>query len=268
MALFIGPVVALLGVIMVLVVIRTKAKAKKSLYSSLRQDRERKVREIRERTLGPKSRAAAASRAFDEPSSSASIPPSAQASRSAWDVSPTMASSPSQAPPPVAPSHPQPPAQRPAAAAPPPAAPSTPEPAHPWGGQQQPPPAAPVPPVTPEPAQPAWQSAPPAPSPANPVTAQPGQPAWAVMGSGKEMAGHVEAGSEQPQSGQSWQVVGQAPEGGRGRKRKGKASSDRMDDEEVEKKESSMQVALSYAGLVAALVVVLLGVILMVGSLR
>src|SRR5919197_5774248 len=98
-AYLIGPVVAVLGVIMVALVIRTKARAKTSLYASLRSDRERKVREIREKTLAPKSKpaAVAAKAAPPAPSASASIPPPPAQSRPVWDVSPTMPAKPAMA---------------------------------------------------------------------------------------------------------------------------------------------------------------------------
>jgi hypothetical protein len=277
MALLIGPVVALLGVVMVMVVIRTKARAKRSLYASLRSDRERKVREIRERTLAPKSRAAAEPAAANAdkaaaPSSVASIPPPPQQTRAAWDVSPLAPSH--SAPAPAAPAPPP---------VPPPAAPITKEPARPAfdiaasAAPPAPPPAPPVQPVapvTPQPAEPAWQSAPPLPTsagPAQPVTAQPGKPAWDVVSSGKEIA-HPGAHPAEPSAAApraAWEVVGGVPEAldtkAKG-KRKGKAKP--IPEDELDAKESPMHMFLSYAGLVAALLVVLLGVILMVGSSR
>jgi hypothetical protein len=71
--------------------------------------------------------------------------------------------------------------------------------------------------------------------------------------------------SKPVQAAPAWEVVGgQAPEApdvkGKGKKK--------PDDLPIEAKQGSIQTALSYAGLVAALVVVLLGVILMVGSIR
>src|SRR5919198_5194727 len=146
MAYLIGPVVAILGVIMVALVIRTKARAKKSLYASLRQDRERKVREIREKTLVPKSKAAAAAaKAAPLPSSSASIPAVAQQSRPVWDVSPTMPAKPAAASPsphvaPPASAPVAPPVPPPAGPAPGPPAPLPPPPPRPpRGGPARPP---------------------------------------------------------------------------------------------------------------------------------
>jgi hypothetical protein len=101
-----------------------------------------------------------------------------------------------------------------------------------------------------------------------PITAEPGKPSWAVMSSGKDAAPAVHpaqpTGGGSPHA--SWEVVGgPVPEA---LDRKGKGKGKRPADEEVSAKESSMQTALSYAGLVAALIVVLLGVIIMVGTGR
>ena len=72
--------------------------------------------------------------------------------------------------------------------------------------------------------------------------------------------------AESPHGQPSWEVVGgQQPE--ISGKKRGKRARVEMEDE-LYHKESSMQMALSYAGLVAALIVVLLGVIIMVGSSR
>ena len=146
-------------------------------------------------------------------------------------------------------------------------APVTAEPARPlWDTPQAP--AAPATPVTPEPAQPSWQpTAAPGGTPAvEPVTAEPGKPAWAVVEGHQEEEAPA-AASEPAQPQPAWEVVGGPMPAALDRRGRGK---DKKKGEElpVDAKESSMQTALSYLGLVAALIVVLLGVILMVSSTR
>jgi hypothetical protein len=90
-----------------------------------------------------------------------------------------------------------------------------------------------------------------------------------VVNSGKEASGTVHPVVQQaggaPRA--AWEVVGGPMPEPIDRKGKGKGKGKRIE-EEIDAKESSLQMALSYAGLVAALIVVLLGVIIMVGTGR
>jgi hypothetical protein len=103
--------------------------------------------------------------------------------------------------------------------------------------------------------------------PVKPVTAKPGKPDWAILPSGKEQHSaaepeHAQGGGAQP----GWEVVGPVPPAFETKgKRRGKKNA--LEDE-LNVKPSAMHTALSYLGLVAALIVVLLGVLLMVGSSR
>ena len=205
--------VAILGVFAAFVVIRGRARTRKSVYSSLRSDREVRIRAARERAL-------ASQPATPAVTSAAAATPIEAPSRPAWDVSPT---SPAPA---AAPAAPQFAAQ--AAVNPPQADPLT--------------PVAPPPPLAaPVAAEPLPAPPPPAvPIAPEPVTAQ-APVAIAAKGPG-------------------WQAVPQED--------KRHIRGQRAATEDGTGGESLTHQILSYAGLVAALLAFLLGVVLMVASSR
>ncbi|HEV2035737.1 MAG TPA: hypothetical protein VGU71_16350 [Candidatus Dormibacteraeota bacterium] len=158
---FIGPAVAVIGIVSVFFVLRHKAVQTRSMYSSRRSNLERKVRAARTRTLGPEKhveKAPGAHAAHDaakltyEPSAFQGppvAPPAAPmaAPNQSWDVGPTV---PAAAPPPSPPAY-------------------TPEPARP-----------PEPVWTPSPPEPA---AAPHPTPSPPAQVPAGAGAsWSIVG--------------------------------------------------------------------------------------
>jgi hypothetical protein len=56
LTLLIGPLVAVIGVVAATIVIRARARTRRSLYASLRADRERRIREAKDHALAPRSR--------------------------------------------------------------------------------------------------------------------------------------------------------------------------------------------------------------------
>jgi hypothetical protein len=56
LTLLIGPLVAVIGVVAAAIVIRGRARTRRSLYASLRADRERRIREAKDHALAPRSR--------------------------------------------------------------------------------------------------------------------------------------------------------------------------------------------------------------------
>jgi hypothetical protein len=56
LTLLIGPLVAVVGLVAAAIVIRGRARTRRSLYASLRADRERRIREAKEHALAPRSR--------------------------------------------------------------------------------------------------------------------------------------------------------------------------------------------------------------------
>jgi uncharacterized integral membrane protein len=255
-----GPLVALVGIVAVVFVMRHKAVQTRSMYSSRRSNLERKVKAARQRTLAPRGRgehaptdqeiAAGATAISAAP---AYVPPAAAPRQPAWDAGPAPAPS-AFAAPPVAP----PPVYTPPAATPTyaPAEPTTPTPAEPvW---------------TPAPAEPAWTPAPapdtsPAPSqqtsapePLTPAESGSGGASWSVVGDAKEA------------------TMGEAPKADKG-KRKDKTATGSSwelasavapsDDAADEVKAPSTALALAqYAVLVVGLIMVLIGVLVMVAN--
>src|ERR1700687_1169231 len=148
---FVGPFVAVIGIVSVFFVKRHKSVQTRSMYSSRRSNLERKVRAARTRTLGPDkhdevAHAGGPPKLTYEPSAFAGppvAPPSAPvgAPNQSWDVGPTAA-------PPSPPAVEPPPARQYVArpAVPPPSerepiwTPSAPEPAPPAQSRQEPPP--------------------------------------------------------------------------------------------------------------------------------
>ncbi len=344
MAFLIGPVVALLGLLILYVVLRTRAKTRTSLYTARRSLLQARTAERRDRALGgipvlaPTAPAQASAATIATPDAAPAAP--AAPGEQAWEQSPTRAQpGPPPPPPPLAaqpggpvPDQPEawPPATLPPPAPPPPSA--FPEPAMPaaaapaapvdWpssSAQVEPPVAAPgEEPMPVEPSMPAaeapWAAVPnpaaegfaaappetPAYTPAPPAY----EPAAAdaepqVMPPAPDAAPAPEpVGTAPGRAVQSWSIVGQGGEeipadsvaaGGtaraerakKGEQKEGKRAPwdiiphTRHKHEEVNlvigreaPKETIGMTLLSYAGLVGALVVVLLGVLLMVATTR
>jgi uncharacterized integral membrane protein len=245
MYLLIGPFVAVVGLVAVFFVMRHRSVQTKSMYSSRRQQIERKVRAARQRTLTPSGKqpegAGAPAQEFIAPGMEGKT------------AIPTATWGPPAAGPAVAPPPPPPPSEQVweiGPTVPPP--PSVPPPA-------------PEPPYTPAPAEQVWTPAPmepvappppePMPSPLEPQVTTPagGGAAWSIVGETK-------AGAEEPVADKkgkkdrrsSWQLAsGEAPGDDSG--------------EEVKGPSSAIAVA-QYAVLVVGLVMVLIGVLVMVAN--
>ena len=245
MYLLIGPFVAVVGLVAVFFVMRHRSVQTKSMYSSRRQQIERKVRAARQRTLTPSGKhpegAGAPAQEFIAPGMEGKT------------AIPTATWGPPAAGPAVAPPPPPPPSEQVweiGPTVPPP--PSVPPPA-------------PQPPYTPAPAEQVWTPAPmepvapqapePMPSPLEPQVTTPagGGAAWSIVGETK-------AGAEEPVEDKkgkkdrrsSWQLAsGEAPGDDSG--------------EEVKGPSSAIAVA-QYAVLVVGLVMVLIGVLVMVAN--
>ncbi|HLQ62701.1 MAG TPA: hypothetical protein VK131_12650, partial [Candidatus Acidoferrales bacterium] len=95
MVLLIGPLIAVIGILVAVYVLRGKAAEKRSLYSAQRDRLAHKVQEARERTLAPIARAEKeAEKREKEAEKKASrhghgAPAEAPAAKSAWEYSPT-----------------------------------------------------------------------------------------------------------------------------------------------------------------------------------
>src|SRR6267378_861845 len=229
MYLLIGPFVAVVGLVAVFFVMRHRSVQTKSMYSSRRQQIERKVRAARQRTLTPSGKhpegAGAPAQEFIAPGMEGKT------------AIPTATWGPPSAGPPVAPPQPPPPSEQV------------------WeiGPTVPPPPEqvwtpAPMEPVAPPPPEPV-------PSPLEPQVTTPagGGAAWSIVGETK-------AGAEEPVADKkgkkdrrsSWQLAsGEAPGDDSG--------------EEVKGPSSAIAVA-QYAVLVVGLVMVLIGVLVMVAN--
>ena len=252
-ALIVGPLAAVVGIVAIFFVFRRKAVDKRSMYSARRSQIEHKVRAARQRTLAPHGReekpteaaaeAAPASPFMSTPTgpqvtyeASAYEPPPAAPppvsrevrdtpSPSPWDVG-TTAPAPTQFETPVAPP-----------------APLTPEPAY-----------------TPPPIEEVWTPAPPpaAPpmEPVQPAAAVASPAAWSVVQEAKESAEAEEPkrkkkGKHEAPAG-SWQLAsGNAPG---------------MEADEIDKTPSPWIAVAQYAVLVVGLVMVLIGVFVMIAN--
>ena len=256
----VGPIIALLGIVATFYLLRNKARVRKSMYRTLRDERERQLRHARERALAARS---AAARATEAASAPAAASPAATAERAstAYVGVPTQEV---QRPPAAAPE---------AVPAPPPPAPIQ-EPL-PTQEVEYTPPVSKTEPA-PEPAPEPVLEAEPEPEPEpEPVATEP-------------MAGEAPAAPQKA----GWEIVEPAPKDPVAAQREGMATragkaaweldttereaiemrhkkiKDKLvdPDTEAEVKESLAQTMLSYAGLVLALLVVLLGIIFMLGS--
>jgi hypothetical protein len=250
--LFIGPAVAVIGIVAVVFVMRHKSVEKRSMYSSRRSQIEHKVRAARQRTLAPHGRADKS-----RPPEESTIPP---APTLTYETS--AFAGPPVAPPPKKSHGPQPVWDAGSTAA---AAPSSPT----YSAPVQPPPAYEAPPLPYEApaAEPAWT---PTPEPARP---EPFAPAAAAQTTSAD-------------AGAAWSVVGEtktAPEPEAPKKKRSKqdaisqatgawqlASGDVAGGEEAEddgpKKPSAVIAIAQYALLVVGLVTVLIGVLVTVAN--
>jgi hypothetical protein len=242
---FVGPFVAVIGIVAVVFVMRHKSVQTRSMYSSRRSNLERKVRAARTRTLGPEKHSdkepahAGGTPALKyEPSAFAGppvAPPSAPmaAPNQTWDVGPTAAAaSPPTMEPPPAP-------YVPAPEAPPP---SEREPI--WT------------PTPPEPAPPAQQR----PEPPPPVEVPAGAgAAWSIVGGEAKDAPISEGdGKKKKKKGRG------DPQAAAWSLASGEAPGDEAD-EEPHKPSAALAIA-QYAVLVVGLVMVLIGVLVMVAN--
>ena len=261
--LVLGPILALLGLVAAFYILRGKAKTRKSMYRTLREQREHDLRKARARATAAKAatetaaiqkeedertaaeRAAAAAAAPPAgPASTATIEPTAPVGE--WRSGPAQV--PEYAPP-------QPPTPTPP---PPREAPPEPEPA-PLPEPEAPAASEPEPELEPEP-----EAAP-------PPTA-PGKPSWEIVepaGHGEGVKRAAEAAGAASGARAAWELdaseqdrIGDRLKRGGGRSR---AEADENDGEELGG-ETLGQTLLSYAGLVAALLVILLGILFMIGA--
>jgi hypothetical protein len=236
----IGPVLALLGIVAAFFVLRRKAKTRKSMYRTLRERREVDLRKARERATSAKGAvertaveretaaqaAAAAAAAPPGPASAATLP------------------TPAQDAPPILPGY-----------APPTPAYTPQEPTY------SPPEPLPEPPPAPV------EQAPAEVLPAPPPTAgDQTRPAWEIVQPDKPEAEDVHAAAASAGSGKaSWELApGEQDRIDDRRKGRGRHGDEEEEDDTGE--ESLAQVLLSYAGLVAALLVILFGIFLMIGG--
>ena len=255
-ALLVGPLAAIVGVVAIFFVLRRKSVDKRSMYSSRRSQIEHKVRAARQRTLAPQGKA----------EKQPETPP---------EVAPTSIFAPSPNTPRVT--------YEPSAYQPPPAAPAAPvketgasswdvppHPTSPFAAPEAPP--APVEevwvpaPVEPPPPREVWTPAsaqaeptPPPVEPTRPATPAASPGSWSVVSeAAKEQADTPEAhpkkkGRQDPSS-SSWQLAsGNAP---------GEAEAE----EEDVKTPSALVAIAQYAVLVVGLVMVLIGVFVMIAN--
>ena len=253
-ALIVGPLAALIGVVAVFFVLRRKSVDKRSMYSARRSAIEHKVRAARQRTLAPHGRA---DKAQEAPASAAptSIYSPTPLPRVTYEAS--AYEPPPAAPPPTVQGRPEAPSQSPWDIG---------APAAPAPNQFAPPEAAPEAPRAPEPtfapapSEPVWTPAPAPSEPAMPV--EPDRPAaaptsWSVVSEAKESA---EVSGDQPKKKgrheaaqtSSWTLAsGDAPG---------------MESEDEVKAPSQLVAVAQYAILVVGLVMVLIGVLVMVAN--
>ena len=252
-----GPILALLGLVAAFYILRRKAKTRKSMYRTLREQREHDLRKARARATAAKaaSETAAIQKEQDEraaaerAAAAAAAPPAGPASTAT--IEPTAPVGEWRSAPAQVPEYMPPP--------PPPSPPPSPDPT-------PPPPVVPTP--EPEPAPPPAPEPEPEPEAEAEPTA-PGKPSWEIV----EPAGHgegVKRAAEVAGGRATWELDSSEQERigdrlKRGGDRDGREESRGADEEELGG-ETLGQTLLSYAGLVAALLVILLGILFMVGA--
>ena len=251
---FIGPAVALIGIVAVVFVMRHKAVDKRSMYSARRSQIEHKVRAARSRTLS--GRAERAPEAPPPPAGSsifapAPSQPQVNYERSAYEPPPVAA------PPEVAlPA--EVPQGSPWEVGPPTSAPFGAPPETVPGQYPSSQPEPPEPPYTPPPSEPVWTPSEPAPlEPVEPATIAASPGSWSVVSESKESGA---TGGEEPRrkdkkggaGGAAWQLASGNTPG--------------MEDAEVVKAPSPLVAIAQYAVLVVGLVMVLIGVFVMIAN--
>ena len=257
-ALIIGPVAALVGVIAVFFVLRRKSVDKRSMYSARRSQIEHKVRAARQRTLAPHGREEKAEQAPAETAAPTStwVTPAPQATYEASAFEPP----PAAPPPPVKGRH-EAPSQSPWDLGAP-----APEPSQ-FAPPQAPPEAPPAyePTFTPAPPEPVWTPTPAPSEPARPI--EPEKPAaaapaaWSVVSEAKASA---ETAVDQPRKKRKGKRdAADAPPGGWAL---ASGNAPGMESEEVIKAPSQLVAVAQYAILVVGLVMVLIGVLVMVAN--
>jgi hypothetical protein len=239
--LLVGPFLAVVGVVSVIIVMRHKAIQTKSMYSSRRQAIERKVRAARQRTLAPVKHD---EKAAGAPAAPASAPGGPTFAPSAFEGPPV-------APPSYNPTAPPPPVFEPASPA------SGPQP---WEvGPTAPPPPPPVPIIVPvPPPEPVWTpSVEPETRPLVETPAGAGA-SWSIVGEAKEEP-RLEAGKKKKKRKDGagavggWQLAS------------GDDPNAFYEEEEIKRPSAAMAIA-QYAVLVVGLVMVLIGVLVMVAN--
>lgn len=262
----VGPVICILGVVAAYFALRTKANTKKSMYRKLRDERERQIRAARQRAQQAKERqlqaerdrAAAEEKAARQAAAAAAAPAAVPEPASTARIDEPARQTPMYEPPPAAAHEPEPEPQ------------PEPEPALEADTTQRVEP--PVPEFEPvsathgtEPSVPAEAEAEPAPA------ADGGNSSWEIVTPEKETEPVAAATTARPAAGHAdWEVAPASAEAASAlpderSKRKDKAMEiPGQDDEKVGG--GPLQTALSYAGLVAALAIILLGIVFMIGS--
>jgi hypothetical protein len=230
----VGPVLALIGIVAAFFVLRGKAKTRKSMYRTLRERREHELRKARERATSARGAAEKAAMEKEAAAQAAAAPPPAPASTAALGT-PTQ-----EAP-----------------AAPPPAPLYTP---------QAPTYTPPEPPPVPPPAPPIEQ-APAEALPEPPPTAGNAKPAWEIVQPQKADAEDIQAKADEgPGAGKaSWELDPREQQRIDDR-HKGREWHGGEEEDDNLGEETLPQVLLSYAGLVVALLVILLGILFMIGA--
>ncbi len=253
-AIIVGPLAAIVGIVAIFFVFRRKAVDKRSMYSARRSQIEHKVRAARQRTLAPhgheeKPPEATGIQAPASPFASTPRGPQVTYEASAYEpppaapppVSREVRDTPSPSPWDVGTTAPAPTQFETPAAAP---APFTPEPAY------APPPVEEV--WTPAPAP---QAPPPPVEPAQPAAAAASPAAWSVVQEAKEsaeVAGGKPKKKGKQDTGASWSLAsGNAPG---------------MDSDEIVKAPSPLVPVAQYLVLVVGLVMVLIGVFVMIAN--
>ena len=256
-ALIVGPLAALVGLVAVFFVLRRKSVDKRSMYSARRSQIEHKVRAARQRTLAPHGR----TEKVEEPAAGAAAPtstwvtPAPQATYEASAFEPPPA-----APPPQTKGTHQAPTRSPWDVGAPTPAPT----------QFAPPEAPPAPaqthaPTYPQaPSEPVWRPAPAPSEPARPIepekAAAASPAAWSVVSEAKESA---ETAVDQPKKKKGKRNAADAPPGGWAL---ASGNAPGMESEEVIKPPGQLVALAQYAILVVGLVMVLIGVLVMVAN--
>ena len=256
-ALIVGPLAALVGLVAVFFVLRRKSVDKRSMYSARRSQIEHKVRAARQRTLAPHGR----SEKVEEPA-----PAAAPTSTSTWGAPAPQVTYEASAyePPPAAP--PPPTKGRHEAPSQSPWDVGAPAPASSQFAQPEAPPA-PEPTYTPTypqaPSQPVWTPAPAPSEPARPIepekAAAASPAAWSVVSEAKASA---ETAVDQPRK-KGKRDAADAPPGGWAL---ASGNAPGMDPDDLIKPPSQLVAVAQYAILVVGLVMVLIGVLVMVAN--